>query len=64
VKAAQHKKKRVEVDGKAEEGERAGVVADSGQGEGGAEGAPSPFRRMTEGQRRLQEAMLAQFAKK
>jgi len=33
-----------------------------GGGEGGGHPAASPFRRMTEGQRRLQEQMLAQFS--
>jgi hypothetical protein len=55
--AKSHKKKKVEVDVRGEEGD-GGV-----DGERVADSAPSPFRKMTEGQRRLQEAMLAQFTK-
>lgn len=53
-----HKKKKVEsLDVRKD--------AMAGEGAGAEEGvdAPSPFRKMTEGQRRLQEQMLAQYAK-
>lgn len=53
-----HKKKKMDVDVRGEEGV-GGVEGDQAGGD-----APSPFRKMTEGQRRMQEAMLAQFTKK
>ena len=59
-----HKKKKVEsLDVRKDAGEGEGAGAGTGAGGHGGVDAPSPFRKMTEGQRRLQEQMLAQYAK-